>query len=61
MHKRGFLHRDIKLEDFRISDSKVYMTDFGQSEEYLVDGEHYEFETGVLMKADPMTATIYAH
>ena len=61
MHKCGFLHRDIKLEDFRIKDNQIYLIDFGQSEEYLVDEKHYEFETGVPMRADPLTSTIYAH
>jgi tRNA A-37 threonylcarbamoyl transferase component Bud32 len=41
MHSYGFIHQDIKLDNFRIMDNRVVMIDFGLTTKYLdKDGRH---------------------
>lgn len=55
------MHRDIKIEDFRIHENLVRLTDFSDAFEYIVNGQHIPFEKEIPMKADPLTSTIHGH
>jgi len=34
LHKLGYLHRDIKPDNFRVKDNKVFLIDLGSSKKY---------------------------
>jgi serine/threonine protein kinase len=41
LHDSGYLHQDVKPDNFRISKNDVVkMIDFGISGEYIFDGKH---------------------
>lgn len=44
MHKCLYVHRDVKLENFRITkEGHVKLIDFGISFDYMKDGAHRDF------------------
>lgn len=40
MHDIGYLHQDIKPDNFRIHEEKVKLLDFGLVNEYMPNGFH---------------------
>lgn len=44
VHKKGFVHNDIKPENIMINNSEIWLIDFEFASRYLQDGEHIEQE-----------------
>jgi len=45
MHKMGYIHLDVKPDNIvvsRLKGNKLYLIDYGISEEYMEDGVHLE-------------------
>ena len=61
LHKCGFIHRDVKPENFRVKGNKVFLIDFGLCAEYMKEGKHIDFANGIPMKGTPYTASIFSH
>ena len=40
LHNIGYIHRDIKPDNFRVHKDKIYLTDFGTIQEYKKAGKH---------------------
>jgi len=44
IHKAGYLHRDIKPNNFRIMKNKVVLIDFGLTTPYVKRGVHINLD-----------------
>ena len=47
LHKTGFLHRDIRPENFRVHDGQLFIINFANSREYMREGHHISKESGI--------------
>ncbi len=61
-HQRGYIHRDVKPENFRVHNDKVYLIDFGMYREYKTkEGKHIPYAAGKQFRGTPMTSSIFTH
>lgn len=62
LHSHGFLHRDIKPQNFcvRVSQGhmRVYLIDYGLSKKYLAHGIHIAYRDGKKLTGTPRYASI---
>ena len=62
VHNIGYLHRNIKPDNFRVHDSKVYLTDFGLIKEFKKeDGSHIAMENDLPLNGTLKFASVRTH
>ena len=57
----GKVHRDVKPENFRVHNDKVYLIDFGNTFDFIKDGFHIFDQIGFPFKGTIAYASIYSH
>ena len=60
-HKTKKVHRDVKPDNFRVHDRKVYLIDFGNIFDYIKEGAHIANTTGYAFKGTLTFASITSH
>jgi serine/threonine protein kinase len=60
MHLAGYIHKDIKTDNFRIMDNRVVLIDFGLAMTYNMNGKHLPRERYGL-EGSMFFASIRAH
>ena len=61
LHSRGFAHRDIKTDNFRVHEGKLYLTDFGISTEYISEGKHIQRKTDLAFSGTYKYSSLATH
>ncbi|CDW80781.1 ck1 family protein kinase [Stylonychia lemnae] len=66
LHRMGYVHRDVKLDNFMIHNKEVYLIDFGSSKTYRTvkqDGSqnHIPLQTQCKFEGTPYTASLNSH
>ena len=62
VHIIGYLHRDIKPDNFRVHDQKVYLTDFGLIKEFKKeDDSHIAMENDLPLNGTLKFASVRTH
>ena len=47
MHNKGYIHRDVKPDNFRVHNDQVYLIDFGLFREWKTkEGKHIPYAAG---------------
>ena len=57
----GKVHRDVKPENFRVHNDKVYLIDFGNSFDFIKDGAHIFDQICFSFKGTMSYASIFSH
>ena len=60
-HRSKKVHRDVKPDNFRVHEGKVYLIDFGNISDYIKEGEHIANTTGYGFKGTLTYASITSH
>eukprot|EP00347_Sterkiella_histriomuscorum_P017735 403348196 len=62
LHQANYIHRDIKPDNFRMSNEDVYLVDLGSCKSYIDEsGKHIKFNENQAHRGTPFTASISAH
>ncbi|CDW72263.1 cg2577-pa [Stylonychia lemnae] len=60
-HKTNYVHVDIKPENFRVQNKKIYLIDFGSSKQFITsEGSHIQYRENLSFRGTPVFASIYA-
>lgn len=57
LHKLGFVHRDIKTENFRVHDGKLYLIDFG----IVIENKDIKQDVNLPLNGTPTYCSHWTH